>query len=314
MKDKIYILGAGAIGLSLATYLFNKGKEVTAVRTSTDEVDSKQVEIAITGADGRIWTAPIEMISLAKLRVLDGVIVVTAKSYANDSIATRLKAMEISSPLVIMQNGVGVENPYLNLDTARIYRCVLYSTSQKDKNNLYKFVSITASPIGIVRGNEQELDNLVNELNTTAFPFVSHSDIKREVWKKAIINAVFNSICPLLEIDNGIFVRDEKASLLAQEIVDECLVIAHNLGIKLSAEEIMQQLFAISKKSEGQLISTLQDINSGRETEIDYLNLEIARLGETLIPAIKASTTKALGEIVKMKSKLRNKSNAAGYR
>jgi 2-dehydropantoate 2-reductase len=312
MKDKIYVLGAGAIGLSLATYLFIKGKEVIAVRTSTDEVDSKQVEIAITGADERIWTAPIEMVSLAKLRVLDGVIVVTAKSYANDTIATRLKGMEISSPLVIMQNGVGVENPYLNLDTARIYRCVLYSTSQKDKNDSYKFVSITASPIGIVRGNEQELDYLVNELNTTAFPFVSHSDIKQEVWKKAIMNAVFNSICPLLEIDNGIFVRDEKASLLAQEIVDECLVIAHNIGIRLNAEEIMQQIFAISKKSEGQLISTLQDINAGRETEIDYLNLEIARLGETLIPAIKASTTKALGEIVKMKSKLRNKSIAAG--
>jgi 2-dehydropantoate 2-reductase len=312
MKDKIYVLGAGAIGLSLATYLFIKGKEVIAVRTSTDEVDSKQVEIAITGADERIWTAPIEMVSLAKLRVLDGVIVVTAKSYANDTIATRLKGMEISSPVVIMQNGVGVENPYLNLDTARIYRCVLYSTSQKDKNDSYKFVSITASPIGIVRGNEQELDYLVNELNTTAFPFVSHSDIKQEVWKKAIMNAVFNSICPLLEIDNGIFVRDEKASLLAQEIVDECLVIAHNIGIRLNAEEIMQQIFSISKKSEGQLISTLQDINAGRETEIDYLNLEIARLGETLIPAIKASTTKALGEIVKMKSKLRNKSIAAG--
>ena len=153
---------------------------------------------------------------------------------------------------------------------------------------------------------------MVNELNTTAFPFVSHSDIKREVWKKAIINAVFNSICPLLEIDNGIFVRDEKASLLAQEIVDECLVIAHNIGIRVSVEEIMQQIFAISKKSEGQLISTLQDINAGRDTEIDYLNLEIARLGETLIPVIKASTTRTLGEMIKMKSKLHKKSISAG--
>lgn len=153
---------------------------------------------------------------------------------------------------------------------------------------------------------------MVNELNTTEFPFVSHSDIKQEVWKKAIINAVFNSICSLLEIDNGIFVRDEKASPLAQEIVNECLAIAHNIGIRLSAEEIMPQIFAISKKSEGQLISTLQDINAGRETEIDYLNLEIARLGETLTPVIKARTTKALGEMVKMKSKLRNKSIAMG--
>ncbi|HAV75730.1 MAG TPA: 2-dehydropantoate 2-reductase, partial [Anaerolineae bacterium] len=36
MKDKIYVIGAGAIGFSLATYLLNQGKEVLAVRTSTD--------------------------------------------------------------------------------------------------------------------------------------------------------------------------------------------------------------------------------------------------------------------------------------
>ena len=126
LKERIYILGAGAIGLSLATYLVNNGKEVTAIRTSTDAVDSKQVEIAMTGVDGGICTASVEMVSLAKLRGLDGVLVVTAKSYANDLIATRLKGLVTSSPLVIMQNGVGVEDPYLNLDTARIYRCVLY--------------------------------------------------------------------------------------------------------------------------------------------------------------------------------------------
>ena len=82
------------------------------------------------------------------------------------------------------------------------------------------------------------------------------------------------------------------------------MVIAHAMGMTLTAEEIMQQLFAISKKSDGQLISTLQDINEGRETEIDYLNLEIARQAEALSPPVQAHITKTLGEMVKIKSKL----------
>ncbi len=308
LNKKIYILGAGAIGLPLAAHLLKSGRDVLAVRTGTDNIEPQHMEISVTGMDGTICTASIQMVSLAKLQTLDGIIVVAAKSYANGVIAARLKDMVVSSPLVIMQNGVGVEEPYHTLENAPIYRCVLYATGQQSGATSYKFAPVNASPIGIVRGSQQELDYLVESLNTPAFPFVAHSDIKREVWKKAIANAVFNSVCPLLEIDNGIFIRDAGASELAREIVEECVVITHAMGMTLTAEEIMQQLFAISKKSDGQLISTLQDINEGRETEIDYLNLEIARQAEALTPPLKAHTTKLLGEMVKMKSKLKRAS------
>ncbi len=307
--ERIYILGAGSIGMALAVHLSLAGRKVTAVHTSTDDVDAHEVEVTITRDAEKTFTASIETVSLARLKSLTGIVVVTAKSYANELIASRLKGLEISAPLVIMQNGVGVENPYLNLTAARIYRCVLYATGQKNQEQRYTFVPITNSPIGVIRGDEEELAHLISVLNTAEFPFVAHSDIKQEVWKKATINAVFNSICPLLEIDNGIFVRDEKAALLAREVVNECIAIMRGLGVQLSVEEIMEQLFAISRKSSGQLISTLQDINAGRETEIDYLNLEIARLGKTITPEVKANTTRVLGEMVKIKSLLRKELN-----
>lgn len=250
--------------------------------------------------------------STPPLQPLAGIIVVTAKSYANALIASRLKKMEILAPIVILQNGIGVENPYLDLDKSKIHRCVLYVTGQKNSDNSYTFVPITASPIGVVRGDENELGRLVNTLNTTEFPFVSQGNIQQEVWKKVIINSVFNSICPLLEIDNGIFTRDDKTALLAREVVEECITVMRRMGFHSSTEDIMQQIFAISKRSDGQLISTLQDINHGRETEIDYLNLEIARIAGTVVPELKVSTTRVLGEMVKIKSMLRKKPHADG--
>lgn len=303
LNERVYILGAGAIGLPLAAYLRASGRDVLAVRTSTDTVDAHDIEIAVTGMDGTTCQASIVTVSLAKLQRLEGIIVVAAKSYANSLIAARLKDMDIRSPVVILQNGVGVEEPYLTLN-APLYRCVLYATGQKNGINSYKFAPVNASAIGAIRGNEQEASRLVETLSTPAFPFVLHGDIRREVWKKAIANAVFNSVCPLLEVDNGIFIRNDEAAALAREIVDECILITRAMDMTLTADEIMQQLFAISKKSDGQLISTLQDINEGRETEIEYLNVEIARRGETLTPPVKAHITKALGEMVKIKSKL----------
>jgi 2-dehydropantoate 2-reductase len=304
VSERIYILGAGAIGMALAVHLANSGRQVTAVRTSTDDMAAHTTEVTICGSQGRTFKSVLEMVSLARLRRLTGPVVITAKTYANAAIAARLREIEVVGPLVIMQNGVGVEDPYLDLDALRVYRCVLYATAQKHADQGYTFIPVNASPIGVVRGDEQELARLVSALNTSEFPFVCLRDIQQEVWKKATINAVFNSICPLLEADNGIFIRDAETARLAREVVDECVAVMQRMGFSLTADEVMQQLFAISRKSDGQQISTWQDINNGRETEIEHLNLEIARIARRVAPDVNMSVTRALGEMIKIKSRL----------
>jgi 2-dehydropantoate 2-reductase len=146
---------------------------------------------------------------------------------------------------------------------------------------------------------------VVDSLHTEGFPFHAQPQIETEVWKKAIINAVFNSVCPLLEADNGIFQRDPACAGLAREIVRECLGVARGLGLELGEAQVMEQLLVISKKSDGQQISTLQDLNHGRLTEIESLNLEIARLAARLEPPVPVHKTRLLGEMVRLKSELR---------
>jgi 2-dehydropantoate 2-reductase len=106
--------------------------------------------------------------------------------------------------------------------------------------------------------------------------FRVETDIQREIWRKAIINAVFNSICPLLEVDNGVFVRDADVAGMAREVIRECVALTDRLELGLSEPELLEQLLLISRRSDGQLISTLQDLRSGRPTEIPFLNTAIA--------------------------------------
>ena len=216
--------------------------------------------------------------------------------------------MELRAPVVILQNGIGVEKPYLELPHTNVYRCVLYATGQRSEDGSITFRSITASPIGTVRGDQQELKSIVNTLDTKEFPFFMHPDIQREIWKKAIINSVFNSICPLLDIDNGVIIREESVAALAREVVGECIPLAAKMGVSsLSAEEITAQIASISEGSDGQLISTLQDINNGRETEIDSLNVEMARIADHIVPPVELNLTRTLGRLVKLKSMLRRR-------
>lgn len=118
------------------------------------------------------------------------------------------------------------------------------------------------------------------------------------------MNAAFNSICPLLDIDNGIFYRDKEVADLAAGLVRETVEVTKRLGMDLNEKALMEQLLTISERSDGQLISTLQDLKNGNETEIEFLNLEIAKIAEEMTPRLMVSKTKVLGDLILNKSRI----------
>ena len=128
--------------------------------------------------------------------------------------------------------------------------------------------------------------------------------IQRAVWEKVISNCVFNAICTLLGVDNGIFHRNALALALAREIIDECLAVANEAGIRLNRMDVESRLLQISQRSDGQLISTLVDIKQGHQTEIESLNLAVARLAQRLGKPNLANRTRLLGELIQLKSEL----------
>jgi 2-dehydropantoate 2-reductase len=300
-KEQIYIIGTGAIGFPLAAYLTNAGRKVIAVRTSRADIPKSTIAITLHHNETQ-QTVPIETISLANLNEMEGIFVITAKSYANPAIAQALQNKGAAGSIVILQNGIGVEKPFLEAQFTQVFRCVLYFTSQTLADHEFSVRPITASPVGIIQGNQQGLLACLEVLNTDTFPFRLEGNIQREIWKKAIINAVFNSVCPLLEVDNGIFTRDEAVKQLAREIIAECVTLGNQLGLQLTESELLEQLLSISRRSNGQAISTLQDIRLGRPTEIESLNLEMARIAAALKPPLELPKTELLGRMVLAKS------------
>ncbi|MFW9793450.1 MAG: ketopantoate reductase family protein, partial [Candidatus Thorarchaeota archaeon] len=302
MSDRVFVLGAGAIGLALAVHLSNHDREVILLRTSRDDIEKSEVLISMIDADDEIITAQVEMTSLEKVETLDGLVVITAKAFANEIIAKSLGKRKLQSPIVVMQNGLGVEQPFIEAGVPEIYRCILFVTSQKRDDYLIRFRPITQSPIGVIRGDSQGVKRVVDVLHTTGFPFSVEEKIQERIWEKVILNSAYNSICPLLEVDNGIFQRSEEVTHIALEVIEECILVAAAVGINLEIEQLKQRLLAISRAADGQNISTLEDILNGRETEIKSLNFEISRIADEQVPKIPVKMTRLLGELVQLKS------------
>ncbi|WP_343700939.1 2-dehydropantoate 2-reductase [Chitinophaga sp.] len=301
---KTYIIGSGAIGKALAVALQLQGKDVVLIRGSVDNAAAHTERIQIRLEDDSVQEATVPVSAIGNFERLDGLIALTSKSYGNEALARRLKDKTGVSPLVILQNGLGVEQPFISENYPEVYRCVLFVTSQTMAEGSVRFKPVATCPVGIVKGNTDTLKIAVEQLSGGYFQFKAEEHIETIVWKKAIINSVFNSICPLLEMDNGIFHRNAAALAMAERVVLECLVVAREKGVFLEAEDVLQNLLQISRLSDGQLISTLQDIRNKRQTEIETLNLEIARIAQELKKEDAVKETRLLGELTKLKSEL----------
>lgn len=299
---KVYILGAGAVGLLLASRLIHKKVDTTLVRTSRNGIKVSQTNFKVTDAKGKMEEFSILTGSIDEIGGIEGIIVITAKAFGNQSIAKKLRQYGAKGPIVIMQNGLEVEKAYLDQEFDHIYRCVLYVTSQVIAPMEIRYKPVNPSPIGTINGDEKTLNLIVETLNSPKFQFKSSSEISRLAWQKAILNSVFNSICPLLNVDNGIFVRDAVVLGLAKEVINEILQVTNAIGIDLDEEEIIGQVLYISNASIGQLISTLQDIKAQRPTEIESLNLAINRIALDLDPPIDIPRTRILGQLILVRS------------
>jgi len=299
----IYIIGRGAIGKALAVFLKLNNKNAILVRGSAGDAATHTENIRVLMKDGSVMEAPVEVTSLNNVKELNGIVVLTSKSFGNADLAKILKSKIFSSALVILQNGLGVEQPFIDNNFPSVYRCVLFVTSQNIEDGV-RFKPVSVCPVGAVKGNEDELKEITTTLTTQDFQFRTESNIDLIVWKKAIINCAFNSICPLLEIDNGVFHRETKALELARRVVKECLLVASKKGIHLKEDEVIENLLLISKSSDGNLISTYQDILNKQPTEIDTLNFEVARIAKTFNIEEQVQQTKILGELTKLKSQL----------
>lgn len=300
-RRHIFIIGNGVIAKALAIALTLSGRNVTILR-GTAEVEAAYSENIQVETGGRTLEADILISSINNFEKLDGVILLTNKSFGNTELAKKLKSRTNRSPIVFLQNGLHIENSFIKQDFPELYRCVLLATSQSVTKNKVTFKLVAPSPVGVIKGSDEILNSIVETLSTDIFSFRAEADIQTFIWKKVISNCVFNSICPLLETDNGVFQRNNDVLKIAKTVISECLAVAHENGIMLTEDEVLQNVLSISKMSDGQKISTYQDILNKRETEIDTLNFAIAKAA--LLTKIEVPVTSLLGDLVKIKSEL----------
>jgi 2-dehydropantoate 2-reductase len=127
---------------------------------------------------------------------------------------------------------------------------------------------------------QAEVERLAEACTRAGMPTQAVADARGPQWRKLIFNAATNPIGALTGLTHGRVVEDAGLRRLVSQLVDEGKAVAAAQEIELDAdpEELIDHA-ARPDVAYDHKASMLQDVESRRPTEIDYLNGGIARFG-----------------------------------
>ena len=308
---KIAIIGAGAIGGYVGVKLALAGNDVTLIVRGANLKAIKAAGMKLIMADGSQQVAP-------HVRATDDyaeagpqdLVILAMKAHQLEAVAKDVpKLFGPDTAVVTMQNGIpfwyfhqhagalagtrvrsvdptGIVGEHIPAD--RVIGCVVYPASELIAPGVVQHIEGDRFPIGELDGSSSPRVNRISACFADAgFKAPVLSDIRAEIWLKLWGNMTFNPISSLshstlVDICQFPLTRD-----LAAAMMQEAQTVAHKLGIEFRVS--MEKRIAGAEKVGKHKTSMLQDVEAGRDPEIDALVgsvVELGRLTDTPTPHI----------------------------
>ena len=223
-------------------------------------------------------------------------IFLTTKAYDSEAaIVQYKKVIDISSWLVILQNGIGNEEiviPYCK--ESKIIRVVTTIGALLDKpghvihtgKGITKlgFPFLSDLPLKNQKLEEAKIElTLLNEILALAgFTTEIVEDIIKESWEKVLVNIGINALGALTRLPNGKLLEIKALKYIMGEAIKEAIEVAEMKNVKLSKKNFIEITYDVAKKTAENKNSMLQDILNGQSTEIEFMNGRILKYAKEL--------------------------------
>ena len=272
--ERVYVLGAGAIGARMAVAAHDAGWSVTLLLKSAESLRTFEhgngIEFDQTRKQ-RIVRPDAEVGNSGTACV--GRLLVTVKAQqtrtALNSIRHRLSP---SSQIVFLQNGMGMAESVEDLLPPGA-RVVLGTTTEAAwRTGPFRLMHAARGetwfgPAPNRPGDAECVEPLLHApgLNAGWDP-----DIRQRLWHKLALNCAINPLTALLGCRNGVLGTAETAGLL-EPICREAESVLTAEGIHC-ATPLLDQARALACQTGANRSSMLQDVLAGRQTEIEHIN------------------------------------------
>lgn len=299
---RMVVVGAGAIGGITAALLRQNGHDVTLVCKHAQIANiASGSGLRLTGINGeRSVTVP----AVADIQELQGefdIAMIATKAYDMPACAKQLLPLLKEDSLVVsMQNGICTDALAAIVGEERTVGCVIGWGATMHGDGELEMTSTGEFIIGRLRGDQSALEPLREALGRIV-PTVISDDIFAELYSKLVVNSCITSLGAICGLRLGEMLKRKRARTIFLAIIGEAMNVAHAMNLKvppfggkLDYDRLMSgtsaldslrrhlMIYIVGLKFRNLKSSSLQSLERGRLTEIDYFNGYIAHRGDAL--------------------------------
>ncbi|QTH46110.1 2-dehydropantoate 2-reductase [Cohnella sp. LGH] len=283
MDEKTVVLGGGSLGLLLAGKLYAAGRECvvwTRTREQAERLNAEGLALEETGGGERLL--PAFACAWENAEPIDGIVLLAVKQTA---LAERFLArlFELVAPggtVVAFQNGIGhIEALRDALPDREIVAAVTTEGALRVNGARVRHTGSGDIRLGDDGHTRRERLQAVERMLTEGgFSVFLSKQLNNEMMRKLLINAVINPLTAILRIPNGEIANSPDRLELARALFRETHDVLGAYGLEGEAADLWNAILRVGEATAGNRSSMLQDVEAGRETEVEAINGMIVRM------------------------------------
>jgi len=274
-----HVLGAGAMGCLWAAHLARAGHEVTLLLKPGHPASTNSVIVE----NGQSVQSSILRTAHTSTQPIRYLLVCTKATDAVAAVTRHHASLAEDACVVLLQNGMGQHQQL----AAHFPGIRLYAALSTDGAWLKAPFHVVHAGHGLTRIGGYTRDAtataLLPALHALALPIEWTDDIMPALWLKLAINCAINGLTALHDCLNGELLDDGPRQHTMQQLCEEVATVMQASGITVTTgDSLYHAAVETAQKTAKNRSSTLQDIRTGRATEIPALNGYVVSAGERL--------------------------------
>ncbi len=294
---KFLVMGAGAVGSVFGGLLAESGQDVSLIGRERYIKAVRENGLRISGIWGEHRISNLKGYTSVK-EIGEGgfdVILLATKSFdTEEAVKQALPLVGPNTLIVSLQNGIG------NIETiARtagekhtVGGRVIFGVELIEPGHFK--VSVIADKVLLGTTSKEipkeRIAEIARTITRAGIPTDTTDEIERFIWTKVLYNCCLNAPSAVLDTCYGKLGESEPSREIMRAIIAEVLAVAKSRGVEMGFPTVAayEEVFysKLLPPTYAHHSSTLQDLKSGKKTEIEALNGAIVRLGkEKGVPA-----------------------------
>lgn len=299
---KIYIIGAGAMGMLYASMLY-KTNDVTLIDANDALIKEVQKNNGFTvkSYDGSSLKCTAKVVKSEDITSPAELLIVFVKDTVTDvALRGNAKAVDKNTIVLSLQNGIGnadviekyVDKSQILLGTSK-HNCVVKQLSEVYHSAGGKTV------IGSIANNDEAAKLIVDVFKNADIETEFSDNVNYLLWEKLFTNMTINPVTALLDAEMDILGKSIYGENLVRKLVEEAVTVAKAENLIFDGEKISNQILGYVKKSVGGKASMCQDVENKRKTEIDFINGAVLKFAKK--HGLSAPTHEAIVNLIHLK-------------